>query len=235
MSSEVLKPTQKGKAFERLLLAMVAHSPVRPSRAELTESQFLRVFHTDTGKASKSLKSTSDTMDELYKSAQQLTVNEKRNAAKVLGRMVASDALREVLVPNGHDERVNLPEAGLIAVSVSLPVLQIQHRKWIKDGKKGRKPTQEAIAQEIREKSVSWIISECDDAGIPLFLNEIWIVHGSNSIDMLIQVAYRRSRTFMHYVRDVVQQIEGVLGTHTMQISNDLGENDIRFRHEDEK
>lgn len=225
MSSQTPSVTQKGEAFERLLLAMAAHSPVRTGRTELIESPFLSSFHA-------SIDTALETLAETAKPPSQLTDNEKRNAAKALGRMISSDAVREVLVPNGHDERVNLPESGLVAVSLSLPVLQNQHRKWVEDGRKGRKPSQELIADIIRLKTVKWIIDKRDDEGIPLFLNDIWVVHGSNSIDMLVQVAYRSALQFMHYVRDVIQQVEGVLGTQTMQISNDLSENHIHYEDE---
>ncbi len=222
MSADLPKSTAKGEAFDRLLLALVAQSPMRPDREKLISSQALAAAHRTPEGLEAALKSVH--RDEFV----DLSETEKRNAAKALGRMVSSGALREVVIPNGSDERVNLKESGLIAVSVSLPVLNAEHDAWEKSGKIGPEPNQEWLAQEIRDRTIDWIVSEREDHGIPLFLKDVLIVHGSSSFDLLILVMYRSSRDFMAYVREVIQRVRGVLGTQTMQISNNLAANDVR-------
>ncbi len=225
MSTDDQKSTAKGEAFDRLLLALVAHSPKRPERQALVSSTFLAAVHS-------SLADADAILDAENNKGFALSEAEKRNAAKTLGRMVSSDALREVVVPNGLDERINLPESGLVAVSVSLPDLNADHIAWISGGRKGPEPTQELLADTIRDNTVRWIIDNRSETGIPLFLKDIWIVHGSTSIDMLILVMYRSSRDFMSYVREVVQRVRGVLGTQTMQISNNLALNHMQSASE---
>lgn len=219
MSEQRQKSTPKGEAFERLLLALVAESPVRPGRSELIESNVLAAAH----RSLKDLAATSDAHE--TNAVGSLTEPEKKNASKALGRMVGSEALREIIVPNGSDERINLPESGLVAISISLPVLNAAFDEWENSERNGPEPSQEAIAEEIRTKTIEWIIKNRSDAELPLFLKDVWIVHGSNSIDMLVLVIYRHSRSFMRYVREVVQRVKGVLGTQTMQVSNNLSVN----------
>ncbi|MCP5371378.1 MAG: hypothetical protein H6907_06545 [Hyphomicrobiales bacterium] len=217
MSDAVTRGTKKGEAFERLLLSLVALSPSRPDRVRLIESRELAGAHESKKELANITESKRST------DSRKLTETEKRNAAKTLGRVVAADVFREVIMPEGNNERINLPELGLIAVTISLPVLNDDFGKWVMDEKKGPEPTQENVAHRIRRRTIKWIIDNADDDGLPLFLRDIWIVHGSNSFDMLILVMYRRSKLFMAYVREVVQRVRGVLRTQTMQVSNSLG------------
>lgn len=218
MSTEDQKSTAKGEAFDRLVLALVAQSPKRPERSTLISSPSLAAAH-------RSFTNTDAILGGDEHKLQALSETEKRNAAKALGRMVSSDALREVVIPNGLDERIDLPESGLVAVSVSLPVLNADYDAWVEGGRNGPEPTQELLAETIRDLTVKWIIENRDELGIHLFLKDVWIVHGSTSFDMLVLVMYRSSRDFMSYVREVVQRVRGVLGTQTMQISNSLASN----------
>ena len=200
------------------MLALVAQSPKRPERNTLISSESLAAAH-------RSMSNTDAVLGKDGCLPQGLSESERRNAAKALGRMISSGALREFVVPNGLDARINLPESGIVAVSVSLPVLNADYDAWYESGRSGPEPTQELLAETIRDRTVKWIIDNRDEFGIPLFLKDVWIVHGSNLFDMLILVMYRSSRDFTSYVREVVQRAKGVLGTQTMQISNNLASN----------
>lgn len=193
----------KGEATERLLIALAACAPRRLTRNELIESPELRQAHDMPGEA-------------------ELSAAAKRNASKTLGRMISAGTLTEVILPNGNSEKLDLPEVGLVAVSVSLPALNAERDKWIKSGKSGEEPSQEKMADTIRLDSINWIQSNTKFGTIPIYIRDIWIVHGSNSFDMMVVVLYRNTKVFMNYVRNVIQRVNAVHSTQTMQISNSL-------------
>ena len=211
-------PTQKGEAFGRLLTALAAIAPQRPERSQFINSVELASAHTSRDRLWRYIASP----DSSGKAS--LTESRKRNAAKAVGRMISAGAFREVIVPNGKHPKVNLPESGMIAVSVSLSELNALHSRWVEGGKIGPKPSQELIAENIRTQSLLWALDNSGTNGLPVLLKDIWIVHGSGSFDMLVMVMYRQSDDFMTYIREVIQRTEGVHNTHTMQISTMLSD-----------
>ena len=211
-------PTRKGEAFNRLLTALAAIMPRRPERSEFVDSAELAIAHSSRLWLARYI-------DHPRGDAQaSLPESRKRNAAKAVGRMISAGAFKEVIVPNGDHKNINLPESGMIAVSISLAELNVQYNRWVEGGKVGPKPSQEVIADNIRKQSLLWSLERSETQDLPILLRDIWIVHGSGSFDMLVLVMYRKSDDFMTYVRDVVQRTEGVLNTHTMQISTMLSE-----------
>ena len=213
-------PTRKGEAFNRLLTALAAIMPRRPERSEFVDSAELAIAHSSRLRLARYI-------DHPRGDAQaSLPESRKRNAAKAVGRMISAGAFKEVIVPNGDHKNINLPESGMIAVSISLSELNAQYNRWIEGGQTGPKPSQEVIADNIRKQSLLWSLEKAETQDLPILLRDIWIVHGSGAFDMLVMVMYRTSDDFMTYVRDVIQRTEGVLNTHTMQISTMLSEDD---------
>lgn len=210
--------TQKGEAFDRLITALAAIAPKRPERMEFVNSVELASAHAARDVLAQYVGGGGDGPEA------RLTDSRKRNAAKAVGRMISAGAFREVIVPNGKHKKINLPESGMIAVSVSLAELNNQYNRWVEGGRAGPKPSQEVIADNIRKQSLVWALENSERGGLPVLLKDIWIVHGSGSFDMLVMVMYRQSDDFMTYVRDVIQRTEGVHNTHTMQISTMLSD-----------
>lgn len=214
--SEKTNSTQRGEAFERLIFALAAMAPTRPGRDQFIESAELASAH-----------SSRELLEQFVENPEathyaEISNAKKRNAAKTIGRMVASGAFKEMIIPNGKNEKVNLPETGLVAISVGLSDLNAQYDEWLATDQTGPKPSQESMAEEIRKQTALWTVKKADDDGLPILLKDIWIVHGSGTFDMLVLVMYRQSDDFMNYVREVLQRVRGVHKTHTMQISNML-------------
>ena len=216
MTDNTTAQTQRGKAFERLLLTLAAISPSRPSREALIESTHLSAAHSSRQTLLDSL------MHKTPLPENELSDIKRRNATKALGRAISNGIFHEVIIPNGKNDKVQLPETGLIAISISLTELNTQHEIWKSNGEKGTEPTQESLAETIKEKTVIWAIENSKENTIPVFLKDIWVVHGSGTFDMLVLVMYNRSADFMAYVRQVLQRTKGVHSTQTMQISNSL-------------
>lgn len=200
MTSQIRQNTKKGQASDRIVFALASLAPFKPSRKQLLDSGNLSEQHS---KAS-------------------LSGEEERNAAKTLGRMVSGGVLHEVLVPDGA--KLELPELGLIAVTVNLYVLNKMYDEWKKVETNDQKPSQETIMKTIRDSTIIWSTDNLLDGKLPMYINDIYIVHGSNMFDILISVFYKDTQTFTTYIRDVIQRVRGVKGTQTMQISKSPSE-----------
>jgi hypothetical protein len=138
---------------------------------------------------------------------------------------VKSEAVREVLVLEQDHPRVNLPEMGMVAISVSIASLNNEHKKWLKS-KRQTEPTQELILHRIITSAKKWIDEELPQgksAGLPLLILDASIIHGSSSFDMLITVLYRELVHFTRFVREVVQRTDHVNSSQTLQIPFRIG------------
>ncbi|MDB4020155.1 hypothetical protein N9491_06035 [Planktomarina temperata] len=200
--------TEKGTASRRISHALAHLAPTRPTRNEVLDSDYLREAH-QTPRGEK------------------LSAAEKAAANKTIGRMIMNGTLKEVIVPNADENAINLPETGLVAVSVSLLEINKAFEIWKENGGIGESPNQAAIANDLRTQSSEWLKSNYNDRDLPLFVKDIWIVHGSTSFDMVIVVLYEESNIFLAYIREVVQRTWGVNGTQTMMITNNLSDEEI--------
>ena len=149
-------------------------------------------------------------------------------AAKTLSRMITRKQLKEVVVPIPDQSGLNLAETGLVAVSISLTELNNKKKAWFRDKESGLlvgdEPSQVNLAQDLRVSSRDWLNTKFRGEPLPLFVKDIWIVHGSTSFDLIIVVMYRESKDFLNYIRDVVQSIDCVDSTQTMLITSNLSE-----------
>jgi DNA-binding Lrp family transcriptional regulator len=156
-----------------------------------------------------------------FKKTGELSEPEKTSASRTLGRLISEGIVRETLFLQGSKPKVDLKGAGLVSVSINLDRLSQEHKRWKGDLSKGissakPEPTQEVIVEDIIENTRAWN-SNSDDKHRLLLIN-ISIVHGSGDFDLLILVLYRNYDEYMRYVRDVIQRVEFVQKTHTMQI-----------------
>jgi hypothetical protein len=158
--------------------------------------------------------------------------------------------VREVLLLDQHHPRVMLPEIGLIAVSVSLTSLNIEHGEWLaaggeafktaerewrlKDKRRGKppippspEPTQELILDRIILNASAWIQEELKDRtannGLHIVILDASIVHGSGNFDILMTVLYRQSFYFTRFIREVIQRTRHVDATQTLQVPYRVG------------
>jgi DNA-binding Lrp family transcriptional regulator len=164
---------------------------------------------------------------------------EKRDAMRTLGRLVGNGLVGEALFLRG--EKVGARNIGLVAVSIDLVRLTYEwsrwdrrtkkYEAWVIQGKKANEPTkpetepnQESIVEEIIQRTKAWLIENdeldenSDRLRLPLLLQDVSIVHGSSTFDILMTVRYRSSDKFMKYIREVVQRVGCVRSTHTMQV-----------------
>ena len=219
--------TKRGEASERILHALAAEFPKLHSRQSLIDSRSLRARM---GKAED----------------EGLSDKEQRAVAKTLGRLIGDNSISEVICLRGQDEKVLLPAAGLIAVSVDLGSLrkawsewrereeawQVDHAQWTQnrsgsEPQRPREPTQNAMVQEIIDASTDWVQRNIVEGKLPLSLTNVSVIHGSNAFDILITASYRDAHKFLQYTQEVVQRIEHVEGTHTMQIARSYGFPDV--------
>jgi hypothetical protein len=205
--------TQRGEASERILFALAADAPALHDRSSFLKSAALKHEYRKGG-------------DE----EQELTVKEQNAIMKTLGRLIAGGAIGEVLILRGNHSKVELGEAGLVAISISLTSMKKDFEEWKTNGHVNgnyREPTQENVIHEILTLSRIWLEKKRGNGEINIYPVNISIVHGSSAFDILITVLYRHSQDFMQYVREVVQRASHVDGTHTMQISSSRGFPDI--------
>jgi hypothetical protein len=190
-------------ASERILRALAAEFPRLHNRQSFLESKSL--------------------LEWFQKGDQQgLTDHERQAVAKALTRLINDDSISEILWPAGHAEKVDLPEQGMIAVSVDLGSLREERLGW-EQSRDGPEPTQERIVTEIISRSRKWIDENLDMGKLPLLLTNASIIHGSNAFDILISASYRNPYNLLRYTREVVQVINHVAGTHTMLVAQSYG------------
>jgi len=190
-------------AAERILRALAAEFPHLHDRQSFLDSGSLRAAYArDDGAA--------------------LSDNERQAAARALTRLVSDGAISEVLWPAGHSDKVQLPEQGMIAVSVNLGSLREERLAW-EGHREGPEPSQERIVGEIIDRSRVWIENNMDGGKLPLLLVNASIIHGSNAFDILISAQYRNPYNLLRYTREVVQVVAHIAGTHTMLVAQSFG------------
>ena len=191
--------TQRGEATERILSALTMLSPHSPSRHAFLNSAELANAH------------QKDTLSEA----------EKTNANKTIARLIRTGALTETLRLNGSSPTVNLPEEGIVAITVDIQGLNQNRRLKASGSKDSLLTSQEDIVKELIARAAQPASGE--GQGRPAYLlRDIWVLHGSNLIDIMMIVSYRSTTEFLSFVRDVVQRVDCVRGTQTMQVSRDF-------------
>lgn len=218
--------TRRGEASERIIHALAAEFPKMHTRSSfLRSSALLSRFN--------------------KKEGEMLSRNEVRAVSKTLGRLIGdkadplSRAVSEILWLRGTAQRVGLPEAGLIAVSVDITTLR--EEEWLRtklpredlenptSAMRGpflpleRKPTQEGIVDEIIVRSRAWAADHMADGKLPLLLTNVSIVHGSSVFDILINTSMKDEESLLRFTREVIQRIPHVRGTQTMLVSEGYG------------
>ena len=194
---------RKAGASERILRALAAEFPRLHNRQSFLESPSLLEWFRkgdETG----------------------LTDNERQAVMKALTRLISDETISEVLWPRGHAEKVQLPEQGMIAVSVDLGSMREERLAW-EAHREGPEPSQERIVKEIIARSRSWVEENLDGGKLPLLLTNASIIHGSNAFDILISASYRVPYNLLRYTREVVQVVDHVAGTHTMLVAQNYG------------
>ena len=222
--------TRRGEASERILHALAAEFPTMHNRQSFLRSPSL--------------------LDRFNKGPdEKLSDKEIRAVSKTLGRLIgdkgdqATRAISEILWLRGRDDRVGLPESGLVAVSVD--IASLREEEWLRSklseetlqdppvSVRGpllpaqRAPTQEGLVEEIIARSRSWSRDNTSDGQLPILLTNVSIIHGSNAFDILINVSMKDGDSLLRYAREVVQRIPHVNGTQTMLISEGYGFSDI--------
>jgi len=190
-------------AAERILRALAAEFPRLHDRQSFLDSEALRAGY----------EKAADTP---------LSDNERQAAGRALTRMVSDGSVSELLWPAGHSDKVQLPEQGMIAVSVNLGTLREERLAW-EAHRQGPEPSQERIISEIVDRSRGWIEQNMDGGKLPILLVNASIIHGSNAFDILISAQYRNPYNLLRYTREVVQVVAHIAGTHTMLVAQSYG------------
>jgi hypothetical protein len=190
----------KAGASERILRALAAEFPRLHDRQSFLDSPSLQVWYGEEG----------------------LTEQERQAVARALTRLISDGTISEVLWPRGHSDKIQLPEQGMIAVSVDLGSLREERLTW-EGTRDGPEPSQERIVTEIIARSRNWIEENLDNGKLPLLLTNASIIHGSNAFDILISASYRNPYNLLRYTREVVQVVNHVAGTHTMLVAQKYG------------
>lgn len=191
---------RRAGASERILRALAAEFPRLHDRQSFLQSEALLEWYGDEG----------------------LSEHERQAVARALTRMISDDTVSEILWPRGHAEKIQLPEQGMIAVSVDLGSLREERLVW-ESNRGGPEPSQERIVTEIISRTRPWIEQNLDGAKLPLLLTNASIIHGSNAFDILISASYRNPYNLLRYTREVVQVVNHVAGTHTMLVAQNYG------------
>ena len=189
-------------ASERILRALAAEFPRLHDRQSFLDSPALKAWY--------------------EKEDEALSDNERQAVARALSRLVSDGSITEVLWPSGRSDKVQLPEQGMIAVSVNLGSLREERLTW-ESSRQGPEPSQERIVTEIIARTRPWIEDNLDGGKLPLLLVNASIIHGSNAFDILISAQYRNPYNLLRYTREVVQVAPHVAGTHTMLVAQNYG------------
>jgi len=201
--SDDMASGRRAGASERILRALAAEFPKLHDRQSFLDSASLRDAHQKDD-------------------AEPLSENERQAVARALTRLVSDGTIAEVLWPRGHAEKIQLPEQGMIAVSVDLGSMREERLSW-ESHRKGAEPSQERIVTEIIDRSRIWIEDNLDGGKLPLLLTNTSIIHGSNAFDILISASYRNPYNLLRYTREVIQVVNHVAGTHTMLVAQNYG------------
>lgn len=145
-----------------------------------------------------------------------LTEEQSKAASKTLGRKTGqggNEPFVEVLVPNGRSKDLNLPDSGLVAISINLAQLNL-----VRDEKPELNiSSQQDIAHTIISEAKKWLQERHDT---DILITGLVIVHGSSEFDMLLSVKYSLMESYAEFIQEVVQRVPCVQRTHTMQISH---------------
>jgi hypothetical protein len=198
---EKVVPGKGAGASERILRALAAEFPRLHDRQSFLESPSLQAW---------------------YEGEDGLSDPERQAVARALTRLISDGTISEVLWPRGHADKIQLPEEGIIAVSVDLGSLREERLAW-EANREGPEPSQERIVTEIITRSRGWIEENLDNGKLPLLLTNASIIHGSNAFDILISASYRNPYNLLRYTREVVQVVSHVAGTHTMLVAQNYG------------
>ena len=202
-SSDESVAGRRAGASERILRALAAEFPKLHDRQSFLDSDSLRAWFEHEGQAG-------------------LSDNERQAVARALTRLVSDGTIGEVLWPRGHADKIQLPEQGMIAVSVDLGSMREERLAW-ESRREGPEPSQDRIVAEIISRSRKWIEDNLDAGKLPLLLTNASIIHGSNAFDILISASYRNPYNLLRYTREVVQVVNHVAGTHTMLVAQNYG------------
>lgn len=194
---------RRAGASERILRALAAEFPRLHDRQSFLDSASLHQWYDKEGEAG-------------------LTDHERQAVARALTRLISDGTISEVLWPRGHADKIQLPEQGMIAVSVDLGSMREERLAW-EVRREGPEPSQERIVSEIISRSRGWIEENLDGGKLPLLLTNASIIHGSNAFDILIGASYRNPYNLLRYTREVVQVVNHVAGTHTMLVAQNYG------------
>jgi hypothetical protein len=193
-------------ASERIFRALAAEFPRLHDRQSFLDSASLRAWFDKDGEDGEP----------------GLSDHERQAVARALTRLVSDGTISEVLWPRGHAEKIQLPEQGMIAVSVDLGSMREERLAW-ESHREGAEPSQERIVTEIISRSRKWIEDNLDSGKLPLLLTNASIIHGSNAFDILISASYRNPYNLLRYTREVVQVVNHIAGTHTMLVAQNYG------------
>jgi len=202
-SKDESRSTSRAGASERIFRALAAEFPRLHDRQSFLDSASLRAWFDKDGEPG-------------------LSDHERQAVARALTRLVSDGTISEVLWPRGHADKIQLPEQGMIAVSVNLGSMREERLAW-ESQRDGAEPSQERIVTEIISRSRKWIEDNLDDGKLPLLLTNASIIHGSNAFDILISASYRNPYNLLRYTREVVQVVNHVAGTHTMLVAQNYG------------
>jgi len=192
---------RRAGASERILRALAAEFPRLHDRQSFLDSPSLHAW---------------------YDGEEGLADHERQAVARALTRSISDGTISEVLWPRGHAEKIQLPEQGMIAVSVDLGSMREERLAW-EAHREGPEPSQERIVAEIISRSRNWIEENLDGGKLALLLTNASIIHGSNAFDILISASYRNPYNLLRYTREVVQVVNHVAGTHTMLVAQNYG------------
>ena len=192
---------RRAGASERILRALAAEFPRLHDRQSFLDSPSLHQW---------------------YDGEEGLTDHERQAVSRALTRSISDGTISEVLWPRGHSEKIQLPEQGMIAVSVDLGSMREERLAW-ETHREGAEPSQERIVSEIISRSRKWIEENLDGGKLALLLTNASIIHGSNAFDILISASYRNPYNLLRYTREVVQVVDHVAGTHTMLVAQNYG------------
>lgn len=191
---------RRAGASERITRALAAEFPRLHDRQSFLESKSLLDWYGEEG----------------------LSELDRQAVSRALARMISDDTVSEILWPRGHSEKIQMPEQGMIAVSVDLGSLREERLAW-ESNRAGAEPSQERIVTEIISRTRPWIEQNLDGGKLPLLLTNASIIHGSNAFDILISASYRNPYNLLRYTREVVQVVNHVAGTHTMLVAQNYG------------
>ena len=200
MSGSDESAARRAGASERITRALAAEFPRLHDRQSFLESKSLLDWYGEEG----------------------LSEQERQAVSRALTRMISDDTVSEILWPRGHSEKIQLPEQGMIAVSVNLGSLREERLAW-ESNRAGPEPSQERIVTEVISRTRPWVEQNLDGGKLPLLLTNASIIHGSSAFDILISASYRNPYNLLRYTREVVQVVNHVAGTHTMLVAQNYG------------